>query len=74
HLRHAYTGIWWYASQPNHYRGDGTFGNKAFGEALLNREAGLLAEMIRSVKKDTVTLELQKRFFEDSAKPLKTVQ
>ena len=74
HLRHAYTGIWWYAGQPNHYRGDGTFGNKAFGEALLNREAGLLAEMIRSVKKDTVTLELQKRFFEDSAKPLKTVQ
>jgi len=74
HLRHAYTGIWWYASQPNHYRGDGTFGNKAFGEALLSREAGLLAEMIRSVKKDTATLELQKRFFEDSAKPLKTTQ
>jgi len=74
HLRHAYTGIWWYASQPNHYRGDGSYGNKEFGEALLNREAGLLAEMIRSVKKDTVTLELQRRFFEDSATPLKTKQ
>ncbi len=74
HLRHAYTGIWWYAGQPHHYRGDGSFGSKEFGEALLNLEAGLLAEMIRSVKKDTVTLELQKRFFEDSAKPLKTKQ
>ncbi len=74
HLRHAYTGIWWYAGQPNHYRGDGSFGNKAFGEAILNLESGLLAEMIRSVKKDTVTLELQKRFFEDSATPLKTKQ
>jgi hypothetical protein len=28
--------------------------------------------MIRSVKKDTVTLELQKRFFDDTAKPLET--
>jgi len=74
HLRHAYTGIWWYAGQPNHYRGDGSYGNKELGEMALNMEAGLLAEMIRSVKKDTVTLELQKRFFEDSAKPLKTKQ
>lgn len=73
-LKHAYTGIWWYASQPNHYRGDGSYGNKELGELALNLEAGLLAEMIRSVKKDTVTLELQKRFFEDSERPLKTKQ
>lgn len=74
HLKHAYTGIWWYASQPNHYRGDGSYGNKELGEVALNLEAGLLAEMIRSVKEDTVTLELQKRFFEDSERPLKTKQ
>ncbi|HUU37945.1 MAG TPA: creatininase family protein, partial [Candidatus Desulfaltia sp.] len=73
-LKHAYTGIWWYASQPNHYRGDGSYGNKELGELALNLEAGLLAEMIRSVKQDTVTLELQKRFFEDAEKPLKTKQ
>jgi creatinine amidohydrolase len=73
-LKHAYTGIWWYASQPNHYRGDGSYGNKELGEMVLNSEAGLLAEMIRSVKADTVTLELQKQFFDDSAKPLKTKQ
>ncbi|MDH4270460.1 MAG: creatininase family protein [Candidatus Aminicenantes bacterium] len=73
-LKHAYTGIWWYASQPHHYRGDGSYGNKELGELALNLEAGLLAEMIRSVKKDTVTLELQKQFFQDAAKPLKTKQ
>jgi len=73
-LKHAYTGIWWYASQPNHYRGDGSYGNKELGELALNLEAKLLAEMIRSVKQDTVTLELQKRFFEDAEKPLKTKQ
>jgi len=73
-LKHAYTGIWWYAAQPNHYRGDGSYGNKELGELALGLEAGLLAEMVRSVKKDTVTLELQKKFFEDADKPLRTKQ
>ncbi len=36
------------------------------------QETGALVDMIRSVKKDTVTAELQKRFFDDAAKPLKT--
>ena len=71
-LKYAYTGIWWYAGQPNHYRGDGSAGDKEFGKALLEAESGFLVEMIRSVKKDTVTLELQKRFFDDAAKPLET--
>ena len=73
-LKHAYTGIWWYASQPNHYRGDGSYGNKELGELILKLEAGLLAEMIRSVKEDTVTLELQNQFFDGSERPLKTKQ
>jgi creatinine amidohydrolase len=73
-LKHAYTGIWWYASQPNHYRGDGSYGNKELGEMILKLEAGLLAEMIRSVKEDTVTLELQNQFFDGSERPLKTKQ
>jgi len=71
-LKNAYTGIWWYAAQPNHYRGDGSAGNAAFGQALLEAETGALVEMIRSVKKDTVTAEIQKKFFDDAAKPLET--
>lgn len=73
-LKHAYTGIWWYASQPNHYRGYGAAGTKEMGETMLNLESGVLAEMIRSVKADTKTLELQKIFFEGSDKPLETNQ
>ncbi len=71
-LKNAYTGIWWYAGQPNHYRGDGSAGNAEFGQALLEAETEALVEMVRSVKKDTVTAELQKRFFDDAAKPLET--
>lgn len=73
-LKHAYTGIWWYASQPNHYRGDGSFGNKDLGELALNLEAGLLVEMIKSVKADKVGPELQKQFFEKTERPLATRQ
>jgi creatinine amidohydrolase len=71
-LKHAYTGIWWYAGQPNHYRGDGSAGDAEFGRALLEAETACLVEMIRSVKKDAVTLELQRKFFDDAAKPLET--
>ena len=73
-LKHAYTGIWWYARQPNHYRGDGRFGNKEMGKVIADIETRQLVEMIASVKKDTVTLELQKQFFEGSANPLATKQ
>ncbi len=73
-LKHAYTGIWWYASQPNHYRGYGAAGNKEFGELALTLDSDLLAEMIRSVKADTKTLELQKMFFDGADKPLETKQ
>ena len=71
-LKHAYTGIWWYAGQPNHYRGDGGAGNAAFGQALLEADTACLVEMIRAVKADKVTLELQNTFYEDAAKPLET--
>jgi creatinine amidohydrolase len=74
HLKHAYTGIWWYASQPDHYRGYGAAGNKEFGELAMTLDSDLLAEMIRSVKGDTKTLELQKMFFDGADKPLETRQ
>ena len=73
-LKHAYTGIWWYASQPDHYRGFGEAGTKEFGELALSLDSDLLAEMIRSVKADTTTLELQEEFFKRSDRPLETPQ
>jgi creatinine amidohydrolase len=71
-LKNAYTGIWWYAGQPNHYRGDGSAGNAAFGQALLEAEAGALVETVRSVKADAVTAGLQKTFYDDAGRPLET--
>jgi creatinine amidohydrolase len=71
-LKNAYTGIWWYAAQPNHYRGDGRPATVAFGEALLEAETAALVEMVRSVKKDTVTAELQRTFFDQADRPLET--
>ena len=73
-LKDAYTAIWWYARFPNHYAGDGSPANTELGNLVLDHEAEQLAAMIRSVKADTKTLELQNRFFEESEAPLKTPQ
>ena len=71
-LKNAYTGIWWYAGQPNHYRGDGSAGNAEFGQALLEAEVGALVETVRSVKADAVTTALQNTFYDDAGRPLET--
>lgn len=73
-LKHAYTGIWWYANQPFHYRGLGAAGSRELGELVLELETGLLVDMIRSVKADRTTLKLQDGFFMDAASPLTTPQ
>jgi creatinine amidohydrolase len=73
-LHNAYTGIWWYGRFPNHYAGDGSPAGKEMGELALNSQANQLATMIRSVKADTRTLELQKRFFDSADKPLNNKQ
>ncbi len=68
-----YTGIWWYASFPNHYAGDGSAGNAKLGEFVIEHQAMQLAKAIKEVKEDQNTLELQKRFFEQAEHPLNTV-
>ncbi len=67
-----YTGIWWYASYPNHYAGDGSAGNAKLGELGIEHQAAQLAKAIKEVKEDRNTLELQKRFFDQTDDPLKT--
>jgi creatinine amidohydrolase len=73
-LKDAYTAIWWYARFPNHYAGDGSPATAELGNLVLDREAESLAAMIRAVKADTRVLELQRRFFDQSEKPLQTPQ
>ncbi len=73
-LKDAYTAIWWWARFPNHYAGDGSPATAELGNLVLDREAESLAAMIRAVKADTRVLELQKRFFDQTEKPLQTPQ
>ncbi|KJF41667.1 creatininase family protein [Draconibacterium sediminis] len=73
-LKYVYTGIWWYASYPNHYGGEAWDANAEAGELLINEKVEQLVEMIRLVKADTVVPALQEQFFKEAADPLKTKQ
>ncbi len=69
-----YTGIWWYASFPDHYAGDATAANRALGEFDMKAWAGGIANAIRAAKADNESPKLQREFFEKSAHPLDTKQ
>lgn len=73
-LPFTYSGIWWYASYPNHYGGDGSKANAKAGELLINSTVDQLVTMIKAVKKDTVVPALQKEFFDKADHPLNTKQ
>lgn len=74
HLSNMFTGIWWYAQYPNHYAGDGSQASHEIGELLINSRAEQLAKLIRDLKEDVSIFELQQKFFNNSRKPLKTIQ
>lgn len=70
----VYTGIWWYASFPNHYQGDAGGANAARGTALMQARVSGIANAIRAIKADTAGPRLQKEFFESSKHPIDTKQ
>ena len=69
-----YTGIWWYASFPDHYSGDGSAAKKELGEYYMNAWITAIAQAIRVVKADNKALELQNEFFEKAKHPMETPQ
>jgi creatinine amidohydrolase len=71
-LPNLYTGIWWYAKYPNHYAGESSGASAEMGEIRLAQWSAQLAEVIRTVKDDEVTIRLQNEFFDESAAPLET--
>ncbi|HSH20719.1 MAG TPA: creatininase family protein [Draconibacterium sp.] len=73
-LEYIYNGIWWYASFPNHYGGDGSKANAEAGELMINETVRQLVEMIKEVKADKIVPELQNQFFKEAENPLKTKQ
>jgi creatinine amidohydrolase len=73
-IPYGFAGIFWYASYPNHYAGDGSSPNKAIGELSLNSQAKQLAELIKYLKTDDSVSSLQERFYEQSEHPGATEQ
>ena len=59
-----YTAIWWYASYPNHYTGEGAEASREVGEVITEAIITALAKAIKSVKADTQTLQLQNEYFD----------
>jgi len=70
----VYTGIWWYASFPNHYQGDAAGATAERGKAATEAAAARLAAAIRAIKSDTVAPRLQAEFFEAARHPNDTRQ
>jgi creatinine amidohydrolase len=63
-LTNLYTGIWWYASYPNHYAGEGAKATKELGQLITENRIAALVQALKTVKADTKTLELQREFFD----------
>jgi creatinine amidohydrolase len=68
----VYTGIWWYASFPDHYSGDGSVATKELGEWNMSNWIALTVEAIRAAKADEASLKIQNEFYEKSKHPLDT--
>ena len=66
------TGMRWYGQYPNHYAGDAKDANAALGEIQIEGTSVELAKLIKAVKADQATLQLQKEFFQKSQHPLET--
>jgi len=64
HLPPLSTGWEWHANWPQHYAGDGSLGTREKGEQLLPKMAARVARIIKAVREDTVTEQLQREFFE----------
>jgi len=69
-----YTGIWWYASYPNHYQGDAAGASAARGKAATEYSARQLANAINAIKKDSSAARLQNEFYDKTDNPLETKQ
>jgi creatinine amidohydrolase len=66
----VYTGIWWYADHPTHYRGDARPATAEKGQRLLDAYAQALAKIVATIKQDEMTPQLQREFFAAGERPL----
>jgi len=67
-LPNLYTGIWWYASYPNHYAGEAEKATAEYGKFITEHKIAQLVDAIKTVKADQKSLELQNEFFDRADK------
>lgn len=63
-LPNVYTPIWWYASFPNHYAGEGAKASKETGQMIARHEIESFVKALKLIKEDTKTLQLQNEFYD----------
>jgi creatinine amidohydrolase len=63
-LPDLYTGIWWYASYPNHYAGEGAAATRELGQLLTEGRVASIVKALRTVKADDRGPALQQEFFD----------
>lgn len=73
-LDHVYTGIWWYASFPNHYAGDGSKATAEAGQLIMDSVVAQFADVIKDIKEDKNVPQLMEQFYKDAENPLNTKQ
>ncbi|NMC36702.1 MAG: creatininase family protein [Bacteroidales bacterium] len=70
-LPFGYTGIWWYASFPNHYASDVARPDKKLGELLIKRWSDQIAELVGYLKNNNNIEQLQEEFYQRAENPMK---
>jgi creatinine amidohydrolase len=63
-IANVYTAIWWYASYPNHYAGEGAKATPELGQLVTEHYIDSFVAALKAIKEDTKTLQLQKEFFD----------
>ncbi|NCD70004.1 creatininase family protein [Mucilaginibacter agri] len=63
-LTNLYTPIWWYASYPNHYAGQGEKATHELGKLIVDHEVAGFTDALKQVKADTKTLQLQNEYYD----------
>jgi len=63
-IPNVYTAIWWYASYPNHYAGEGSKATRELGQLVTEHYIDSFVAALKAIKSDSKTLQLQKEFFD----------
>jgi creatinine amidohydrolase len=63
-IPNSYTAIWWYASFPNHYAGEGAKASVEVGKLITEHVIDDLVKTLKAIKADTKTLQIQNEFFD----------